>query len=219
MSNTCLNLILNCGTSNCSITCDATSQNCGGIQVNTENAFAFQCIEVHEPSGGDEHPCIDAPPRKLPPTPEPTFYPTVEPTTAYPSVDPTYNPTQQPTTYPTTPWPVVVNVTLTITIKEDANITVDDITNLIKNTSSTHLDRLFVVDDYQLTVDVINVETDILKVTVIVTTNGDVISVDDDGLVAENEKEINRQYGDKVDIINSTANGNDDSMKSNGIFI
>ena len=242
VSNVCKNLKLNCGTSACTITCNDQHETCGGIQVETSNAYSFQCIEIND--GG----CEDAPPPVLPPTIEPTLnpshspttaYPSISPTTAQPSTSPTFDPTMEPTSYPsqdptinptinptfdptvyptftpTISYQVVSNITIEIIIIEDnANITKKNVEDIVDNTTRSYLNELFVNDDYKLTVDVIETDGDTLIVNIIVATNnGESVNSDDEQLLfTENEKELEGKYGDKVNIINRGSIVNDNNQ-------
>ena len=200
-SSTCQGVKLNCGTSDCSITCDKTWANCLNIEVDTTDAFAFRCYQVNFPSGATTNPCADAPARKFPQTKGPTSYPTPEPTIQDVSLPPT-----------SAPWVVVSNITLQIIVKDSSNITTEDVTNLIRNTTNTFLrNTLSVEDDYELQVDVVRDEGDgnLLIVTIIVTANGDDIYIDEGALTARNEEEIHEQYGDKASVKNNTTQDTD----------
>eukprot|EP01084_Bolivina_argentea_P120568 213739_1 len=202
----CDKINLNCGTSRCGILCagdanegDAT---CGNINVDTSdpNIYSFECTSTPEFPNA----CAHAPPQVLPPTQDPTNDPTLEPTipTTNPSKAPTI-PTVQPTTMPsaspTIHFEVISNITIEIEV-DDPNISDEEIEDLVDETTGAYLDTLFVESDYKLSVDIIKSDGDVLTVNIVVSTNGDIMDINEKEIVDENEKEIKQQYGDKVRI-------------------
>lgn len=92
-SKLCKNLSLNCGTSNCKITCGDDDSSCDQIQVDISNAISFECI-------GSEEACYNAPDPFVLSTNVPTTNPSLSPTYS-PSITPSISPSKDPSLSPT----------------------------------------------------------------------------------------------------------------------
>ena len=99
---------------------------------------------------------------------------------------------------------VDLNVTLTLIIY-DPDVSQTRIVDTIDDTTSSYLDLLSATYEYNLTVAVIENKDGILTVSVVVLSDDEQINLNEAEVIDECDKEIDEQYGDKVDLKNPNA--------------
>merc|ERR1740123_1252024 len=167
------------------------------------------------------------------PTAQPTVEPTIEPS-LQPSMIPSYNPsgipttdypTQRPTTNPTNHPSVQLVIVQSVNLNISLQLTINDpiindkeILDTIEQTTISYLGTLSADFYYNLSVTIIHKQNDVLSVGIVVTSTDSDATLNDRAIFDVNEQEINKVFGDKVDLSNPYGS-NDESYRQNAEYL